>query len=62
MRYKLKVTLLILLPLFWRGVGGEAFAQIITTIAGNGTAGYSGDGGGGLATATRIILSEWNKV
>ncbi|MHB8258722.1 MAG: NHL domain-containing protein [Bacteroidia bacterium] len=33
----------------WRGAEGEVSAQIITTIAGNGMAGYSGDGGQGTS-------------
>jgi sugar lactone lactonase YvrE len=40
--FKLMVLLLLLLPF---GKAGMGYAQIITTVAGNGTAGYSGDGG-----------------
>jgi len=47
MKKHLLVIVLLFSPLFWRGVGGEAQAQIITTIAGNGMAAYSGDGGQG---------------
>jgi len=53
MRTKLLLIIIIISsPLLWRGVGGEAQAQIITTIAGSGTAGFSGDGG--QATAATL--------